>query len=40
MDVITYGPIMESIHTPGERLELESFDRAYKVLTKLISECK
>ena len=40
MDVITYGPIMEGIHTPSERLGLESFDRAYKVLTKLISECK
>lgn len=40
MDVITYGPIMEGIHTPNERLGLESFDRAYKVLTKLIAECK
>ena len=40
MDVITYGPIMEGIHTPNERLGLESFDRSYKVLTKLISECK
>ena len=40
MDVITYGPIMEGIHTPNERLGLESFSRAYKVLTKLIAECK
>lgn len=40
MDIITYGPIMKDIHSPSERLDLESFDRAYKVLTKLISECK
>ena len=40
MDILTYGPIMKDIHTPDERLELESFDRGYVVLTSLIKECK
>lgn len=40
MDILTYGPITEDIHTPFERLDLSSFDRAYKVLTSLIKECK
>ena len=39
-DIITYGPIMEHIHTPDERLDLSSFDRAYGVLTALVKECK
>ncbi len=40
MDILTYGAICEDIHTPLERLDLNSFDRGYKVLTSLIKECK
>lgn len=40
MDIVTYGPIQKDIHTPDERLNLPSFDRAYKVLTELVKECK
>lgn len=40
MDILTYGPITEDIHSPKERLDLASFDRAYIVLTSLIKECK
>lgn len=40
MDILTYGPITEDIHSPKERLDLASFDRAYMVLTSLIKECK
>lgn len=39
MDIITYGPIMEDIHTPDERLNLPSFDKSYDVLTALIAKC-
>ncbi|MBP0969959.1 MAG: beta-Ala-His dipeptidase [Oscillospiraceae bacterium] len=39
-DIITYGPVSEHIHTPDERLDLESFDRSYRVLTGLIKECR
>lgn len=39
MDILTYGAICEDIHTPDERLDLNSFDRGYKVLTSLIKEC-
>ncbi|MDR1794272.1 MAG: aminoacyl-histidine dipeptidase [Erysipelotrichaceae bacterium] len=36
MDIITYGPVSEHVHTPDERLDLESFDRAYEVLTIML----
>lgn len=39
-DIVTYGPISEHVHTPDERLNLESFDRSYKILTGLVKECK
>lgn len=39
MDILTYGAITEDIHTPQERLDLNSFDRGYIVLTNLIKEC-
>ena len=37
MDIITCGPISENAHTPKEGLNLESFDRAYKLLTTFIA---
>ena len=40
MDILTYGPIATDVHTPGERLNLPSFDRGYQILTDLIKECK
>lgn len=38
-DIITYGPITRFIHTPDEKLDLESFDRSFTVLTELVKEC-
>ncbi len=32
MDIVTMGPIMENVHTPQERLHLESFDRTFDLL--------
>lgn len=40
MDILTYGPVTEDIHTPKERLNLPSFDRGYTILTTLVKECK
>lgn len=39
MDIVTYGPIMEDIHTPDERLNLPSFDKAYEILTTIVERC-
>lgn len=36
LDIITVGPNMEDIHTPDERLDLDSFDKCYKVLTRVL----
>lgn len=39
-DIITYGPITQNVHTPDERLNVDSFIRSYEVLIELIKECK
>ncbi len=39
-DIIGLGPQSLDIHTPDERLNLESFDRAYDLLKQIISECE
>lgn len=36
MDIVTYGPISSGAHTPEEKLDLASFDRAFEVLKELI----
>ena len=38
LDIITYGPIAQGCHTPEEKLNLESFQKAYKNLCDLIAE--
>lgn len=40
MDIITLGAITEMIHSPDERLELQSFDDAYSILCEILKECK
>ena len=40
IDIISFGPITRFIHTPDEELDLESFDRSYKLLCGIIKECK
>lgn len=37
LDILTLGPNMEDIHTPDERLELESFVRTYEMLVDFIA---
>ena len=39
LDIITFGPIGKDAHTPEEKLDLESFERSYQMLKKLISMC-
>lgn len=38
LDIITYGPIAFGEHTPEEKLDLASFDRAYGVLCELLEK--
>lgn len=38
MDIITMGPIMEDIHTPQERLNLDSFDRTFALLCAVMEQ--
>lgn len=39
-DMISIGPNMHDIHTPKERLEIDSTIRVYKVLEKMLCEIK
>ena len=39
-DIISFGPIMEDIHTPKERLNLPSFDRCYEIILDVLKNCK
>ncbi len=39
LDIITYGPIASGAHTPDEKLDLASFDRAYGILCEVLAEC-
>lgn len=39
LDIITYGPVAHGAHTPDEKLDLASFDRAYGVLCEVLAEC-
>lgn len=36
MEIVTYGPKAENVHTPQERLNLESFDRCFGLLSSLL----
>lgn len=40
LDIITYGPIAKGEHTPEEKLDLASFDRAYENLLEVLKRCK
>lgn len=40
MDIITFGPNSEAIHSPDEKLELQSFDDAYVILCEILKECR
>ncbi|NLW29581.1 MAG: aminoacyl-histidine dipeptidase [Erysipelothrix sp.] len=35
-DIVAFGPIMHDIHTPNERLDIESFKRTYELLKNLL----
>lgn len=36
MEIVTFGPKAENVHTPQERLNLESFDRCFGLLCSLL----
>ena len=37
LDIVSFGPIMEDIHTPDERLNIASFNSTYEFLKTLVS---
>jgi dipeptidase D len=37
LDIVSFGPIMFDIHTPDERLDLESLDRTYDFMVALLA---
>ena len=37
MEIVTFGPLAQNVHTPEERLNLESFDRCYGLLCSLLA---
>ena len=39
LDIITYGPVAHGAHTPEEKLDLASFDRAFDVLCEVLARC-
>ena len=40
LDIITFGPKGADVHTPNEKLNLESFERSYQMLKDMVSACK
>jgi len=38
MDIVCFGPDMDGIHSPTERLNLASFNRVYGVLVRMLEE--
>lgn len=38
MDIITFGPTMNDVHSPSENMSMSSFDKVYDFLVKLIAE--
>ena len=40
MDIITFGPINLDIHSPDERMDLQSFDDGWKILLDILADCK
>lgn len=36
LDIVAFGPIMHDIHTPNERLDIESFKRTFELLKNLL----
>ncbi|MBR5337126.1 MAG: aminoacyl-histidine dipeptidase [Lachnospiraceae bacterium] len=40
MDIVSIGPDIPDIHTPNERLDIESASRVYDFLVKYLQDCK
>ena len=39
-DIVSIGPDIPDIHTPNERLDIESASRVYDFLVKYLQDCK
>ncbi|MBR2824703.1 MAG: beta-Ala-His dipeptidase [Solobacterium sp.] len=40
LDIITFGPITEHVHTPDERTNITSFINSYGLLCEILENCK
>ena len=40
MDIITFGPINLDIHSPDERMDLQSFDDGWTILLDILKDCR
>ena len=40
LDAVSFGPDMEEIHTPNERLSIPSVERTYNYLCRVLSSFK
>lgn len=38
MDIVSFGPTIRGAHAPGERVEIASVDKAWKLLTALLAD--
>jgi dipeptidase D len=38
MDLISFGPIIQGAHSPGERVEVESVERFWGLLNEVLAE--
>ena len=40
IDIVSFGPTIENIHTPKERLGIESTKRTWEFILKILEELK
>ena len=40
MDIITFGQINLDIHSPDERMDIQSFDAVWKILLVILADCR
>jgi dipeptidase D len=39
MDMVSFGPTIRGAHAPGERVEVESVDKAWQLLKAVLAAC-
>jgi dipeptidase D len=39
-DIVCFGPNIKGVHTPDERIDIESTQRTWEFIKELLKECK